>query len=86
MDDGHVQSASKDPVSGEAALSLLDGVQELLVARGKKILSFDLRRQRHPDDELLQLLLGRSGKLRAPCLRSGKRLLVGYNQELMSAL
>ena len=31
------------------------------------------------DDELLKVMLGRSGTLRAPTLRRGKTLLVGYN-------
>ena len=33
------------------------------------------------DDELLKLMLGRSGTLRAPTLRRGKTLLVGYNAD-----
>ncbi len=34
---------------------------------------------------LVDLLLGRSGKLRAPTLRVGDRLLVGYNREMLEA-
>ena len=67
----------------DEALSLLDGVRELYVAKGKKLLRFDLREERPTDDELLGLLLGRSAKLRAPTLRVGGRLLVGYNQEIL---
>ncbi len=33
------------------------------------------------DEELLKLMLGRSGTLRAPTLRRGKTLLVGFNAE-----
>ena len=32
------------------------------------------------DEELSKLILGRSGTLRAPTLRRGKTLLVGFNQ------
>lgn len=32
------------------------------------------------DEELLKLIVGRSGTLRAPSLRRGKTLLVGFNQ------
>lgn len=53
------------------------------MAQGKKVLHFDLKKQRPDDDELLQLMLGRSGKLRAPAFRRGSRLAVGYNQELL---
>lgn len=31
------------------------------------------------DEELLQVMLGRSGTLRAPTLRRGKTLLVGFS-------
>jgi arsenate reductase-like glutaredoxin family protein len=78
-----VQSAAKEPVEGKAVLALLEGMDELFVAQGKRVLHFDLKTERPADDELLGLLLGRSGKLRAPALRRGARLIVGYNQELL---
>ena len=81
-----MQSASKEPVTAETALDLLQGIDEMLVAKGKKINRIDLRQSRPGDDELLALLLGRSGKLRAPTIRAGKRLLVGYNQEMVATL
>ena len=62
---------------------VLEGVGHLLVAKGKKILRFDLKDDRPSDAELLDLLLGRSGKLRAPTIRTGATLLVGYNLELL---
>ena len=43
----------------------------------------DLARDRPSDEDLLGLLLGRSGKLRAPAVRIGRRLIVGYNAELL---
>ena len=81
--DGIVQSAGREPVEGEALLDLLEGVTELLVAKGKKVLRFELPAERPADAELLAMLLGRSGKLRAPAIRRGTRLIVGYNQELL---
>jgi hypothetical protein len=74
-------------VAGDAALDLLDGVTELLVAKGRtKIVRVDLAGSRPDDDTLLGLLLGRSGKLRAPALRRGSRFFVGYNREMMPEL
>ncbi len=43
----------------------------------------DLSDARPGDDELLGLMLGRSGTLRAPAIKTGARLLIGYNQELL---
>ena len=78
-----VQNATKEPVIGEAALTLLEGVARLHVAKGSKVIHFDLARDRPSDADLLGILLGRSGKLRAPTIRRGSTLLVGYNSELL---
>ena len=64
---------------------MLDGVKDLYVAKGRNVLHFDLSTERPTDDELLAMLLGRSGKLRAPSLRTGTKLVVGYNQELLGS-
>jgi arsenate reductase-like glutaredoxin family protein len=71
-------------VEGEEALGLLEGVTDLYVAKGKKTLHVDLAHDRPDDAELLALLLGRSGKLRAPVLRTGSRLIVGYNGDILA--
>ena len=65
---------------------MLEGVSDLYVARGRNVLHFDLDSERPADDELLGLMLGRSGKLRAPAIRSGKRLLVGYNADMLGSV
>ena len=78
-----MQSTGKEPIEGKDALGVLDGVKDLYVAKGRKSLHFDLTDERPSDEDLLGLLLGRSGKLRAPALRSGDRLIVGYNAELL---
>ena len=78
-----VQSAAREPLEGVDALSTLEGVTELYVARGKKSIFLDLAHNRPSDEDLLELLLGRSGKLRAPSVRIGKRLIVGYNAALL---
>jgi len=70
---------------GSAALALLDGVTDIYVAKGKKVLHLDLTAERPSDDELLGLLLGRSGKLRAPAIRTGTRFVVGYNPEILES-
>ena len=79
-----MRSASREPIEGAAALDVLGGITDLYVAKGKKVLHFDLGPSRPDDDELLGHLLGRSGKLRAPTLRTGSTLLVGFNQNLLA--
>lgn len=78
-----MQSAGRDPIEGEDALSVLEGADELYVAKGRKTVHVDLKEARPSDEELLAMLLGRSGKLRAPTIRTGKTVIVGFNAELL---
>lgn len=51
-----------------------------MVARGKKILDFDMASD-VTDDELLAAVIGPSGNLRAPTIRVGKTIGVGFSEE-----
>ena len=81
-----VQNATSKPVTGEAALAVLEGIEHLFVAKGSKVLHFALLHDRPTDAVLLGLLLGRSGKLRAPTIKTGTTLLVGYNFNLLESV
>lgn len=72
--------AKKQTITGGQALSVLDGVDEVHVAKGKRVVHVDLRKDRPPRAELLGLLLGPTGNLRAPTLRKGRTLLVGFDE------
>ncbi len=50
--------------------------------RGKKVTSFDLRRDSPPEADLLAVMLGTTGNLRAPTVVRGKTLLVGFNADI----
>jgi arsenate reductase-like glutaredoxin family protein len=63
------------------ALALLRQSDRLVAAKGKKVVAIDLKADRPGDEELLALVLGPTGNLRAPTLRVGKTLLVGFNEE-----
>lgn len=62
---------------------LLGRVDTVLLARGKKLLEFSPATDR---DEILEKAIGRSGNLRAPTLRSGKTLVVGFHPEAYASL
>lgn len=81
-----MQSATRNPVAADEVLGLLEGVSDLYVARGKKIIHVGLNDERPADEDLVALLCSRFGKLRAPTMRSGDRLLVGYNAEMLATL
>ncbi len=78
-----IQNTRKDPIDAEGALALLADVEDLYVAKGKKTLHFDLKNDRPDDEEILAVILGRSGTLRAPALRRGSAFIVGYNDSIL---
>ena len=71
-------------MNADGALALLVGITDLYVAKGKKTVHFDLANQRPADEEILKLILGRSGTLRAPAIRKGSVLVVGFNPDILS--
>lgn len=75
-------NARKERMGDAEALELLSKVERLHVTRGKKVLSFDLRKDTLSQEELLKLVIGPSGNLRAPTLKVGKDLLVGFDEEM----
>ncbi len=60
------------------ARKLLAGMKTLVVARGKKSDSFDLKGG--ITDEMVEAMLGPTGNLRAPTLKVGKTVLVGFGE------
>lgn len=71
----------------DEALALLDGMTELCVAKGGKVVRVDLSAaDRPPDSELVKLMVSRWGKLRAPTMRVGATLVVGYNREMLGSV
>jgi hypothetical protein len=65
---------------------VLRDVDDLYVTKGKKVVHVDLRAGRPPKSELLGLLLGPSGNLRAPTVRRGRALVVGFDEATYAAL
>jgi arsenate reductase-like glutaredoxin family protein len=72
--------AKKATIKGDAALGALMDVDEIYAAKGKRVVHVDLRREKPPRAELLGLLLGPTGNLRAPTLRRGRTLIVGFDE------
>ncbi|MCH8043379.1 MAG: hypothetical protein IID44_06630 [Planctomycetes bacterium] len=73
--------ARKERIAKDAALKLARSTDHLWVARGKKVVYLNLKKDKPSDAELAKLLMGPSGNLRAPTIRRGKRLFVGFNEE-----
>jgi arsenate reductase-like glutaredoxin family protein len=68
------------------ALALVKQVNEIYAAKGKKVVHINLKKDKPDKATLAKLLLGPTGNLRAPTLRKGKTLVVGFDQETYEAV
>jgi arsenate reductase-like glutaredoxin family protein len=73
--------ARKNRIGRDEALALLKGMKQLVAARGKKVVSFDLVNNRPDHETLLAHLLGPTGNLRAPTAKVGTTMVVGFSEE-----
>jgi len=62
------------------ARALAKAANKVIVAKGKKVTSFDTRSK--VSKETVEAMLGPTGNLRAPTVRSGKTVLVGFNEDV----
>lgn len=74
------RSSRKDPLADDDALGLLASVSQVIVAKGRKV------RTLSAGEASLDDLRGPTGNYRAPMVRKGEKLLVGFNQETLEGL
>lgn len=65
---------------------MLAGIDEIHAAKGKKVVHLDLRGGHVAKAEIVAAIIGPSGNLRAPALRRGRTLFVGFHDEAFPAL
>jgi arsenate reductase-like glutaredoxin family protein len=76
-----VVDARKTRMGEDEALKLAGQVDEIFATRGTKVVHLDLKKDKPDKDTLIALLIGPSGNLRAPTLKVGKKLLVGFDED-----
>ena len=76
--------ARKQPVGPEDLTRWFRGRRRLVVAKGRKWQEYDLRKVSKEERE--KLVLGPSGRLRAPTLVVGDELIVGFHPEVYERL
>ena len=74
--------ADKTRFGAAEALALAKKAKGVVSARGKQVVRFDLKKDAPTDDELLAVLLGPTGNLRAPAAVVGGTLVVGFNPDV----
>lgn len=74
------RNSRKEPLSDKEARQLIAQVSKVIVARGKKVEELPAAKAK------IANLKGPSGNYRAPMLRKGKTLLVGFHAETLESL
>ena len=74
------RNARKEPLSDSEVRSMLKSVDRVVVAKGKKHEEFS------PKAVKLDLLKGPTGNYRAPMVRRGKTLIVGFHPDSLEQL
>jgi len=75
-----VVDAKKRKMGEREALALAGQVDAIYATRGTRVIHIDLKAEKPDAATLRGLLIGPSGNLRAPTLRVGKTLLVGFDE------
>ena len=81
MQAAAIADAANERKGRAEALALANSAEKIVVAKGKKVVTFDMKRNPPDDDTLAAHILGPTGNLRAPTIRRGKMLLVGFNED-----
>jgi len=71
--------AGKLRLGPDEAIRLARAAARVVAVRGKSRVEFDMKESPPDRETLLKHLLGPSGRLRAPTMRVGDTLIVGFN-------
>ena len=70
-------------ISELEVLDLVKQVDKIYACVGKKVVFFDLKKEKLGQDELFKAVC-HNGKLRAPTLRKGRTMIVGFDEATYS--
>jgi arsenate reductase-like glutaredoxin family protein len=79
VDVAETVNARNRKLTRQDALALLKDSDELYAMKGKTVTHLNLKKDRPTAKDLLALVLGPTGNLRAPTLRRGRTLIVGFD-------
>jgi hypothetical protein len=71
----------KGQVGHDEAVALARTYDKVIAGRAKKTVTFDMKKNAPDDATLAAHILGPTGNLRAPSIRKGKTLMVGFSEE-----
>ena len=86
MEASGIEIKDKTPASKKLqasdAKSLLEGASKLVAMKGKKVNEFSVVKS--VSEEAIAATLGPTGNMRAPTMKIGKTILVGFNEEVFN--
>ena len=74
-------NAKKETLGEDDAIALAKTIHDIYAAKGKKVVHLNIKTDKPDAATLKKVLLGPTGNLRAPTLRKGKTLIVGFDEE-----
>lgn len=77
--------AKKKAIDRAGAIALARESDTVYATKGKQVLRLDMKTN-PPDEDIAALIVGPSGNLRAPTLRLGTTLLVGFDEATYATL
>jgi hypothetical protein len=78
---GQIVDAGKDRRGRPEALALARAAKRVVSGKGKSVVVFEMKTSPPDDATLAAAILGPTGNLKAPTLKIGDTLLVGFNEE-----
>ena len=75
-------NASKERFGQKDLSALFKDASKVIVAKGKKFQTFDMRKEPPAPADFAKAALGPTGNLRAPAIKMGKTWLIGFNAEV----
>ena len=78
---GETIDARKTRYEPKEAISFVRQADEAWIARGKTVHKIVFKKEEIADADLLKLIIGPSGFLRAPIIRRGKKIFIGFEAE-----
>ena len=73
--------ARKEKIGPDQAVEIARDATEIWAAKGKKLVHYHLKKDEPTDEDLVKIMIGPSGNLRAPTFRRGKKIFIGFHAE-----
>jgi len=78
-----IMDAKKEKIDSRTAWELLQTRKRVHIGKGKRVFSLDTDAAHK--EEILSAVMGRSGNLRAPAIKTKRAFFIGYNDEIYGA-